>query len=74
LPYTTYAKVDPPDALDLIAYLRTLPSDATPLRDHDVGFPVNIRRFLGGWEFLFAGTYWVVQDVAHQNWNVVAIL
>jgi mono/diheme cytochrome c family protein len=63
-PYTTYAKMDPSDALDLIAYLRTLPSDATPSRDHDVGFPFNIRRSLGGWKLLFAGTRWVVQDVA----------
>jgi mono/diheme cytochrome c family protein len=62
-PYTTYAKMNPPDALDLIAYLRTLPSDATPSRAHDVGFPFNIRRSFGGWKFLFAGTNWVMQAV-----------
>jgi mono/diheme cytochrome c family protein len=55
---------DGTDALDLIAYLRTLPSDATPSRAHDVDFPFNIGWSLGGWKFLFAGTGWVVQDVA----------
>lgn len=62
-PYTTYAKMTPQDAVDLIAHLRTLPADATPSRPHNVGFPFNIRRALGGWKFLFASDDWVVQDV-----------
>ncbi|MGJ8610582.1 MAG: c-type cytochrome [Octadecabacter sp.] len=61
-PYTTYVKMDPLDTLDLIAHLRTLPADATPSRDHDVGFPFNIRRTLGGWKFLFANDDWFVTD------------
>ncbi|MCF2903936.1 cytochrome c [Octadecabacter sp. CECT 8868] len=61
-PYTTYSKMTPQDAVDLIAHLRTLPADATPSRDHDVGFPFNIRRSLGGWKFLFASDDWVVAD------------
>ncbi|MCF2870725.1 cytochrome c [Octadecabacter sp. G9-8] len=63
-PYTTYSKMTPQDAVDLIAHLRSLPADATPSRDHDVGFPFNIRRLLGGWKFLFASDDWVVADVA----------
>lgn len=63
-PYTTYAKMTPQDAVDLIAHLRTMPADATPSRDHDVGFPFNIRRLLGGWKVLFANDDWVVGDVA----------
>ena len=59
-PYTTYSKMDPQDVVNLIAHLRTLPADATPSRDHDVGFPFNIRRSLGGWKFLFASNDWVV--------------
>ena len=53
-PYTAYAHMSIPDALDLFAYMKTLPSDATPSRAHDVGFPFNIRRTLGGWKWLFA--------------------
>ena len=57
-PYTSYNKMTPQDAVDLIAHLRTLPADATPSRDHDVGFPFNIRRSVGGWKFLFASNSW----------------
>lgn len=63
-PYTNYQKMTPQDVLDVVAHLRTLPADATPSRDHDVGFPFNIRRSLGGWKFLFSSDQWVVQDAA----------
>ncbi|SMY07373.1 cytochrome c [Flavimaricola marinus] len=59
-PYTTYANAAPQDVLDLIAYLRTLPADATPSQPHEVGFPFNIRRSLGGWKLLFADAGWTV--------------
>jgi mono/diheme cytochrome c family protein len=38
---------------DLFAYLRTLPPVSGRVRDHDVPFPFNIRRLVGGWKFLF---------------------
>jgi len=63
-PYTTYSKVPGMDAVDLIAHLRTLPADATPSRDYDVGFPFNIRWLLDGWKVLFASDDWLVADVA----------
>ncbi|SFR48444.1 c-type cytochrome [Litoreibacter janthinus] len=52
-PYTAYAKASPADIAALYAFMQTLPSDATPSRAHDVGFPFNIRRSLGGWKLLF---------------------
>lgn len=61
-PYTTYSKMTPQDAVDIIAHLRTLPADATPSQTHDAGFPFNIRRSLGGWKLLFASDDWVVSD------------
>lgn len=63
-PYATYNKMMPQDVVDLIAHMRTLPADATPSRDHDVGFPFNIRRSLGGWKFLFLSDDWVVTDTS----------
>jgi len=60
-PYTSYARAEMQDVADLIAYLRTLPADSTPSLDHEVGFPFNIRRSLGGWKLLFArGNDWVI--------------
>lgn len=64
LPYTAYNKMVPQDAADLIAYMATLPADATPSRAHDVGFPYNIRRSLGGWKLLFERDDWVLADAA----------
>lgn len=60
-PYTTYARAGMTDLQDLWAFIQTLPADATPSRDHDVGFPFSIRRTLGGWKLLFASEDWVMQ-------------
>lgn len=59
-PYTSYARAELQDVVDLHAYLQTLPADATPDQPHQVGFPFNIRRNLGGWKFLFFQDDWVV--------------
>lgn len=64
LPYNAYNKMQPQDAADLIAYLGTLPADATPSKSHDVGFPFNIRRTLGGWKLLFGSDDWVLTEAA----------
>ncbi|MBM3608821.1 MAG: alkylated DNA repair protein [Alphaproteobacteria bacterium] len=52
-PYTSYARMRLSDVQDLMAFLRTLPADATPSKPHSVGFPFNIRLALGGWKQLF---------------------
>lgn len=52
-PYNAYNKMTDQDVADLFAYLQSLPGDATPSKPHDVGFPFNIRRSLGGWKLLF---------------------
>lgn len=61
LPYAAYAKMDPQDVADLYAYLMTLPADATPSLRHEVGFPFDIRRSLGGWKMLFLTDGWAVE-------------
>lgn len=62
LPYTTYAKAEPQDIADLYAFVQTLPADPTPNRVHDIGFPFNVRRSLGGWKLLFLSDDWVMAD------------
>lgn len=59
-PYTSYIHMDLQDVADLTAYMRTLPADATPSRDHDVGFPFNVRRALGLWKQAFVTDDWVM--------------
>jgi mono/diheme cytochrome c family protein len=41
------------DLRDLFAYLKTLKPVQGRVRDHDLPFPFNIRRSLGGWKLLF---------------------
>jgi len=52
LPYTSYQKMKVSDVRDIFAYIKTLPANATANKPHEVGFPFNIRRLLGGWKFL----------------------
>lgn len=61
-PYTSYAKVEIADIVDLKAFLDTLEPVATENQPHQVGFPFNIRRNLGGWKFLFANSDWVIES------------
>lgn len=59
-PYTSYVRSDLQNVVDMTSYLRTLPADPTPSRQHEVGFPFNIRASLGGWKLLFYRTDWIV--------------
>jgi mono/diheme cytochrome c family protein len=52
-PYTSYQRMRQEDLRDLFAYLKTLPAAQGKVRDHDLPFPFNIRRTLGGWKLLF---------------------
>jgi mono/diheme cytochrome c family protein len=52
-PYASYAHMSFNDVRDLFAFMKTLPAVQGKVRDHDVMFPFNIRRSLGGWKLLF---------------------
>jgi mono/diheme cytochrome c family protein len=61
LPYTSYAKMQPQDVADIHAYMQTLPPSDVESLPHDIGFPFNIRRSIGGWKLLFLNDDWVLQ-------------
>ena len=52
-PYTSYLHMQLDDVRDLFAYLKTLPPVPGKARRHDLSFPFNERRLLGGWKLLF---------------------
>src|SRR5262245_12794297 len=52
-PYPSYQRMTWDDLRDLFAHLKTLPAVQGKVRDHDLPFPFNIRRTLGGWKLLF---------------------
>ncbi|QYK40206.1 MAG: cytochrome c [Paracoccaceae bacterium] len=59
-PYAAYGRASLQDIADLWAFWPRLPADATPSLPHEVGFPFNIRRSLGGWKLLFGGGDWAL--------------
>lgn len=52
-PYGSYVRMTDGDIADLFAFMKTLPASDVASLPHDVGFPFNIRRSLGGWKWLF---------------------
>ncbi len=74
-PYTSYQHVRVEDLRDLFAYLKSLPPVSGKVRDHDVKFPFNIRRDLGGWKLLFLDGKPFTPDPAQSaQWNRGAYL
>ncbi|MES2751422.1 MAG: c-type cytochrome [Pseudomonadota bacterium] len=74
-PYGSYQKATTQDVRDLFAYIKTLPPLSGRIRDHDLEFPFNIRRLVGGWKFLFVDDKPFVADPKQTaEWNRGAYL
>src|ERR1700710_1703346 len=52
-PYTSYAKMQPGDVNDLMAYLRTLPAVSGRSPPHDLNLLFRFRRIVGLWKIVF---------------------
>lgn len=61
-PYASYTRMSADDVASLYAYVMELPGSEVASKPHDVGFPFNIRRLLGGWKFVFLRDTPVVLD------------
>ena len=74
-PYPSYQRMRVEDLRDLFAHLKTLPAVKGRVRDHDMAFPFNIRRLVGGWKFLFLDGKPFVPDASKSAaWNRGAYL
>jgi mono/diheme cytochrome c family protein len=63
------------DVRDLFAYLKTLPPVPGRVRRHDLSFPFNERRLVGGWKLLFLhGGPFVPDPSKSAQWNRGAYL
>ncbi len=49
-PYTSYQRMPAGDVRDVFAYILTLPPVEGRARDHDLPFPLTVRRGLGLWK------------------------
>lgn len=59
-PYATYARMTLQDVVDLKAFMDSLPASDVASQPHELSFPFNIRRSVGGWKLLFANADWVM--------------
>jgi mono/diheme cytochrome c family protein len=74
-PYTSYQHAKLSDVRDLFSYLKTLAPVSGRAPDHQVPFPFNIRRNVGGWKFLFMDGKPFTPDPARSApWNRGAYL
>jgi mono/diheme cytochrome c family protein len=74
-PYTAYQRMKTDDVRDLFAHIKTLPQVTGRVRDHDVAFPFNIRRLVGGWKFLYLdGKPFEPDSAKSVKWNRGAYL
>jgi len=74
-PYASYQHMTFDDLRDLFAFLKTLPPVSGRVRDHDVRFPFNVRRLVGGWKLLFLdGAPFKPDPSKSAQWNRGAYL
>lgn len=74
-PYTSFTHMTLNDIRDLHAFIETLAPVPGKVRDHDIGFPFNIRRSVGGWKLLFMDDKPFQPDPAKSaQWNRGAYL
>src|SRR6202790_887129 len=73
--YTSYQHAKLTDVRDLVAYMKALAAVSWKVRDHDVPFPINIRRNIGIWKWLFMDGKPFMPDAARSaRWNRGAYL
>ena len=63
-PYVSYAKASVGDLVDLKAFMDALPPVEAQNLPHDVPFPFNVRRLLGGWKLLFGARDWALAEAS----------
>jgi len=74
-PYPSYRRMTTADLRDLFAYLKTLPPVQGRAPDHNLPFPFNIRRLVGGWKLLFLNATPFTPDPGKSaQWNRGAYL
>jgi mono/diheme cytochrome c family protein len=74
-PFTSYQRMTGRDLADLFGFIRTLEPVEGRAKSHDIAFPFNIRRSLGGWKLLFLDGQPFRPDPARSpEWNRGAYL
>jgi mono/diheme cytochrome c family protein len=74
-PYASYQHMSVRDLRDMFAFLKTLPAVQGRAPAHELGFPFNIRRLIGGWKLLYLdGQPFQPDPSKPDDWNRGAYL
>jgi mono/diheme cytochrome c family protein len=74
-PYTSYQRMSYRDLRDLFAFLKTLPAVQGRAPAHELVFPFDVRRLIGGWKLLFLdGEPFQPDPSKADDWNRGAYL
>ncbi len=74
-PYASYTNMNDTDLRDLWTYLRTVPAQPEPNREHDLIFPFNVRYSVHFWRMLYFESARFVSDPKRgATWNRGAYL
>lgn len=74
-PYASYQRMPVGDLLDLFAFMKALPAVEGRVRDHDLPFPLTIRRGVGLWKLAFLdGQVFAPEAAKSTSWNRGAYL
>lgn len=74
-PYASYQRMAGKDLADMFAFILTLPQVEGRAKGHELGFPFNIRRMLGGWKLLnLDGRLFAPDPAKTAEWNRGAYL
>ena len=74
-PYTSYTKMTREDAVDLWAYMKTVPANDQPNKGHELDFPFSMRFLVTFWKWLYFEAGVFEPDPAQSEaWNRGAYL
>jgi mono/diheme cytochrome c family protein len=69
-PYGSYARMQPGDVVDLMAYMKTLPAVPGRAPTHELSFPFNVRRLIGFWKLIYLDRTPIEPIADHSaQWN-----
>lgn len=60
-PYSSYNKLEAPDILDLLTYIKSLPSVTRENEAHELGLLYSWRRPIGIWKRLYTSKGWAIE-------------
>ncbi len=72
-PYNSYSKMTDQDVVDLWSFWKTLPESEKDNIQHEIMWPISIRRNVGIWKLLFQNQNWISDNGTRGTYLVEAL-